>query len=52
MNALQADEVVVNKGLEHNEKERHALRDKPGSVSSCSRTYLEIYTGICDKSII
>lgn len=29
----QADEAVVNKGLERNEKERNALRDKPGNVS-------------------
>ena len=30
---FQADEHVVNKGLEDHPKERNALRDKPGNVS-------------------
>ena len=30
---FQADEHVVNKGLEEHPKERNALRDKPGAVS-------------------
>ena len=44
---FQADEVVVNKGLENNEKERNALRDKPGSVSYSTKFPLMVMKVAC-----